>query len=97
MATISVTELKARLSEQLRRVKRGESLVVTERGRAVARLVPASATQGVDEVELARLEAAGILRRGSGELPDHILRGAVPLDPEAAVRRALREEREAGW
>ena len=37
---ISVRELKNHLSEYLRRVQSGEELVVTSRGKEVARLVP---------------------------------------------------------
>lgn len=36
MATVAIRELKNRLSECLRRVKSGERLVVTDRGRPVA-------------------------------------------------------------
>ena len=38
--SISVTELKARLSEQLRRVKAGESVLITERGRPIGVMTP---------------------------------------------------------
>ena len=41
-------ELKARLSEYLARVTDGEDVVVTDRGRPVARLVPFSSTYAVD-------------------------------------------------
>lgn len=37
---VAVRELRQNLSRYLRRVKEGESLVVTERGREVARLIP---------------------------------------------------------
>lgn len=37
---VPVRELRQNLSRYLRRVKAGEELVVTERGRRVARLVP---------------------------------------------------------
>jgi prevent-host-death family protein len=37
---VGVRELKARLSEYLREVKSGRTVVVTEHGRPVARLVP---------------------------------------------------------
>jgi len=40
MVTVGVRDLKNALSEHLRRVKRGEEIVVTEHGRAVARLSP---------------------------------------------------------
>lgn len=45
---IGVRELKAKLSEFLGRVEAGESLIVTDRGRPVARLVPFSAESGVE-------------------------------------------------
>lgn len=38
--SIGIRDLKARLSEYVRRVKGGATIVVTEHGRAVARLVP---------------------------------------------------------
>lgn len=37
---VGIRELKARLSECVRDVKRGATIVVTEHGRRVARLVP---------------------------------------------------------
>ena len=37
---IGIRELKARLSECVREVKTGRTLVVTEHGRAVARIIP---------------------------------------------------------
>jgi prevent-host-death family protein len=40
MASVGIRELKGRLSHYLRRVKTGERLVVTERGKAVAVLSP---------------------------------------------------------
>lgn len=39
-ATVAVRELRQNLSRYLARVKAGEALVVTERGREVARLIP---------------------------------------------------------
>jgi prevent-host-death family protein len=41
--TVGVRELRQNLSKYLDRVKAGEALVVTERGRVVARLVPSGA------------------------------------------------------
>lgn len=45
---VGVKELKARLSEFLARVEGGEDLVVTDRGRPVARLVPFASGSAVD-------------------------------------------------
>jgi prevent-host-death family protein len=46
--TVGVRELRQNLSRYLERVKRGENLVVTERGQVVARLVPAGAEAYVE-------------------------------------------------
>ncbi len=50
---VGIRELKARLSEFLARVADGEELVVTDRSRPVARIVPYSAAsaieRGIDE------------------------------------------------
>lgn len=66
MLTIGVRELKARLSQILREVQRGELVLVTDRGRVVAELrqpglssvTPASA----EERALGRMSAEGHLR-----------------------------------
>lgn len=41
MSQVGVRELKNRLSRYLKRVQSGEEIIVTERGRSVARIVPA--------------------------------------------------------
>ena len=53
---VGIRELKAKLSECVREVREGETIVVTERGRAVARLIPdaTSVREG-----LAALRSAG--------------------------------------
>lgn len=53
-----IRELKARLSRYLREVKAGGTVVITERGEPIGRIVPYAET--VDE-RLGRLERAGIL------------------------------------
>jgi prevent-host-death family protein len=45
---VGVRELKSRLSEYLARVAGGEPIVVTDRGRPVARLVPFTADSAID-------------------------------------------------
>jgi prevent-host-death family protein len=53
---IGIRELKAKLSECVRQVREGQTIVVTDRGRAVARLIPD--TTSVRE-RLAALKNAG--------------------------------------
>jgi prevent-host-death family protein len=57
---VSVTNLRAHLSDWLERVQQGEDVVVTERGTPVARLVRVTAS-----VLLADLEKEGLLARPS--------------------------------
>ncbi|MCX6024737.1 MAG: type II toxin-antitoxin system prevent-host-death family antitoxin [Chloroflexi bacterium] len=57
--TVGVRELRSRLSEYLRRVKQGETVVITERGKPVGRLIPQGQTL---EERLAELDQAGLIR-----------------------------------
>ncbi len=43
---VSIRELKSRLSHYLRLTKAGESVVITERGTPIGRIVPAAAPVG---------------------------------------------------
>jgi prevent-host-death family protein len=93
--TAAVAELKAQLSQFLRRVKAGDEILVTERGVPVARIVPVE--RGTEAVEALReLERQGLVRLGSGRLPAAVLRGRRPRDPGASVRRAVYEDRDEG-
>ena len=60
MRSVNVAELKNKLSAYLAYAKAGEEIVVRERNRPIARLVPFAADDATEE-ELA-LAAAGILR-----------------------------------
>jgi prevent-host-death family protein len=70
MRTVGSRELKNRLGRYLGLVAKGETIIVTDRGKPVARLVPAEpepkATYSIEDV-LKRLEAEGHLRRGTGK------------------------------
>jgi prevent-host-death family protein len=60
---VSVRELKDHLSEYLRRVEKGERLVVTDRKRPVAELGPAKRGRMTQEQWLEFLEERGELTR----------------------------------
>lgn len=100
MESAGIAELKARLSEYLSRVEAGEEVLVTDRGRPVAWLVPVGARGGPDdEAEVARLRAMereGLLRLGSGRLPEGFFDKERPADPEGLLRKAVLEDREEG-
>jgi prevent-host-death family protein len=45
---VGIRELKAKLSEHVQRVREGETIVVTDRGRPVARRVPYDTSSAVE-------------------------------------------------
>jgi prevent-host-death family protein len=96
METATITQAKNGLSALLDRVKAGESIVILDRGRPVARLSPATEYDDPDG-RVARLERAGVIRVGSGAPPvDLIGRPGPELAPGASVLDALLEERREG-
>jgi prevent-host-death family protein len=95
MKKASVSELKTSLSEYLLGVKNGEEVLVTERGRPVARLIPALGAESGGERKR-RLIRAGVLRAGSGRLPSDLLKPSPVGDPEGKTLRGLLEERRSG-
>lgn len=56
-------ELKTRLGGYLRRVRRGETLLVTDRGEPVAELRPLATGASDHDAGLAALEALGVVTR----------------------------------
>jgi prevent-host-death family protein len=92
MTKVGVARLKAQLSRYLDVAKRGEDVVITERGRPVAKLVALRGTDRADS-RRERLARAGLLVLGTGRLPGSLRkqpRGPLVGD---AVLRALMEER----
>ena len=99
MKIASITETKNRLSALLDRVRHGETILIMDRDRPVARLEPvASADERVDpRGRLAHLERLGIIRRGSGKACRRITDSRPPkVAKGASVLEALLEEREHG-
>jgi prevent-host-death family protein len=95
MKTAAISEIKAKLSDFLNQVKAGEEVLITDRGKPVARLSPLAKTRS-SGTSLLLLEKQGLIRLGSGKLPKNI--GTLPRakDDAGLVLKALLEEREAG-
>lgn len=94
MKRAGIAELKASLSEYLDRVQAGEEILVTDRGRPIARLI------GVEEssAEVQRLIRRGILRPPAGQLDvERIVNATLCEDPDGRLLRAILDERESGW
>lgn len=95
MRTATVSKLKASLSEYLRQVKAGEEVLVTERGKPVAKLTPAVTHREVPE-ELVEMEKQGVIRLAAEKLPKDFWKMPRPKDPKGLVLKALLREREEG-
>jgi prevent-host-death family protein len=92
MKSVGIADLKAKLSEYLDQVKAGTDLVITDRGKPVARL------SRIDDErdELDELIRTGAARGPVKPLPDDFFDLPRPADPDGRVLRALLEERREG-
>jgi prevent-host-death family protein len=81
---VGVRELRDHLSRYLDRVRAGDELVVTDRGRAIARVVPLGAERVLD-----RLIAEGIVT--PAQRPKR--RAAKPIKVKGTVSDLIAEQR----
>jgi prevent-host-death family protein len=95
MTRAPISDLKARLSRYLDMVRAGEDVIVTDRGKPIARITP------IDD----RLQIEGRLERlvRTGEVRPPVREDALdlgqltrPADPEGRARALLLEERAEG-
>ena len=85
-----IKELRSSLIATLERVKVGETVVVTDHGEPIARIVPIEP----EEERIARLIRAGVLRAPLKPLDvEAFLKLPRMEDPEGLVLKALLEER----
>ena len=92
MVVANIATLKASLSELLAGVRAGEEVVVTDRGRPVARIVP-YVSGGAELDDLVR---TGHVRRSRGGLPPEFWTCPTPTDSQGRLLQALLEERCSG-
>jgi prevent-host-death family protein len=81
MSKVGIADLKARLSEHLRKVRKGQTLVVLDRDTPVARIVPYA-----PESPLAPLE----MRRATRK-PGELRLPAPPSTPTDSLRLLLQD------
>ncbi|MFQ5789576.1 MAG: type II toxin-antitoxin system Phd/YefM family antitoxin [Acidobacteriota bacterium] len=99
MKVATISQTKNNLSALLDRVRHGETILIVDRNRPIARLEPVvPAGAGEEDGRLARLERAGLIRRSRqavardktlARLPPKALKGGDIL-------KALLSEREEG-
>ena len=91
MKSVGVRELRQRASELLRRVERGESLEVTDRGRPVAVLSPPPAWSRLDRLRrLGEIDPATV---DLDDLPAPLVLAPGLERPADVLRRLRRHER----
>lgn len=93
--TTAISELKAHLSHYLNQVKSGTEVLVTDRGKPVARIVPLSGKTRLRGSCL-KMEKQGLIKLGSGKLPKDFWAMPRAKDPQGLVLKALLEDRENG-
>lgn len=95
MKTAAVSKLKASLSEYLLNVKAGEEVIITDRGKPVAKMVPLKREEGKIPAHLLTLEKAGLARIGR-ELPVSFWNMPRPKDKKGLALTSLLKERKEG-
>ena len=97
MKKASLTETKNRLSALIDEVREGETILVLDRGRPVARIESAVGADGGSVGRLDRLERKGLLRRAADRSVEDILATPPPRAKRgASVSRELLAERDDG-
>lgn len=93
-----VSELKAGLSGYLAQVKKGTPVIITERGKTIARIIPVPAPEDDIEARTLELERQGrITVNGDGRIPPEFWTLPMPKDPEGLVLKELLRQREEGY
>lgn len=95
MITVSISELKARLSAFIDIVRDGDEVLVTDRGRLIARLVPIRQAEQ-EEGRREMLLRSGRLRGPTATLADDFFLRARPADANGDSLAALLDERADG-
>lgn len=93
MKKASISELKNQLSAYLQRVRAGQTVIVYDRNRPIARIDRVADED--DDDRIVELQRAGIITPPSEPLPLDLIRTPLPR-AEHSVVEALLEERTEG-
>ena len=93
MQTVNIAELKSNLSAFLEQVRNGEELIVKDRNRPIARLMPLAAGEDLDAEEEI-LVGAGLMRLPLEAKSDEFLNMPAPEVSLETIREIIRSERD---
>lgn len=88
MQSVNIAELKNRLSAYLDRVREGEEVIIRDRRRPIAKIVPL--TPGDWGAEEQALIAAGLMRPAEARLTEAFWKLPLPHAPARRVAAAVR-------
>ena len=95
MMQAAVSQLKASVSEYLSRVKAGEEILITDRGKPIAKIIPLPRSGAMMDKRMSQLERTGLARMGKGQTPEEIWVSPVARDYAGQALAALLDERES--
>jgi prevent-host-death family protein len=93
MRSANIADLRNRLTQYLREVRAGEEIIVRDRQRPIAKIVPFTVDDAA--ADDAALVMAGLMRKGSGVIPPSFWkakRSRVPVRTVVAAVTADRDE-----
>jgi prevent-host-death family protein len=93
METVNIADLKMHLSAYLEQVRNGAELVVKDRNRPIARLMPLTSGEDLDAEE-AELVAAGLMKMPRKAKSDAFLDWPAPEVATEDILAVLRAERD---
>ncbi len=97
MKTASISTAKNKLSALIDLVRRGETVIITDRNQPVAQLAPLSPNLNTDASRVAQLERSGLIKRGRPGSSKGLLNRLPPMpETSADVLGALLADREEG-
>lgn len=92
MRSANIADLRNRLTQYLQEVRAGEEIVVRDRQRPIAKIVPFTVDD--EDADDAALVAAGLMRKGTGKLPASFWRTRGPRVPLKVAVGAVSADRD---
>ncbi|MBI2828109.1 MAG: type II toxin-antitoxin system prevent-host-death family antitoxin [Acidobacteria bacterium] len=92
MRSANIAELRNRLTQYLREVRRGEEIIVRDRQRPIAKIVPFTVDE--EDAELQALIAEGLARQPERALPASFWKQRRPNLPVRRVVKAVMADRD---
>ena len=93
MKSTSISHLKASLSRYLSLIKGGEEVIITDRGKPIAKIIPLNRGGDFFPERLKELERRGLLRIGSGQISERFWETPRVADRKSLARKALQKDR----